>query len=160
MFKDIYGTDCKIIRPFNFYGEGMKQNDNRVIPQFFNTGINLKKIMPFSNGKQTRSYCHIIDAIPQIINVCFFGKSFIYNIGNDNNEISALMLAKKIKKILNDKVTRIKKINYPKFYPSNEPLRRCPDISKIKKEFNYKPSITLDKGLKLFSEYALKIFTK
>jgi UDP-glucuronate decarboxylase len=160
MFKDIYGTDCKIIRPFNFYGEGMKQNDKRVIPQFFNTGINLKKIMPFSNGRQTRTYCHIIDAIPQIINVCFFGKSFIYNIGNDKNEISALMLAKKIKKTLNDKVTRIKKINYPKFYPSNEPLRRCPDISKIKKEFNYKPSITIDKGLKLFSKYALKIFTK
>lgn len=160
LYKDHFGVDCKIIRPFNFYGNGMKKNDKRVIPQFFFTGINLKKIMPFSDGTQTRSYCHIIDAIPQIINVCFFGKKFIYNIGNDQEELSALVLAKKIKKILNNKSIKIANIDYPKLYPSNEPLRRCPDITKLKNEFNYKPSINIDLGLKLFSKYALENFSK
>ena len=160
MYKDYFGIDCKIIRPFNFYGDGMRKNDKRVIPQFFFTAINLKKIMPFSNGKQTRSYCHIIDAIPQIINVCFFGKKFIYNIGNNKEELSAQDLAKKIKKILNDKSIEIKNIDYPKLYPSDEPLRRCPNISKLKQEFNYKPSVNIDLGLKLFSKYAQEIFIK
>ena len=77
IFKNLFNMNCNIIRPFNFYGNGMKQNDKRVIPQFFNTAFVDNKIYPFSNGKQTRSYCHIIDAIPQIINVCLFGKNFL-----------------------------------------------------------------------------------
>ena len=57
---------------------------------------------------------------------------------------------------------KIKIINksYPKTYPSNEPLRRCPDISKLKKEFNYKPTIDIEKGIQMFSSYAKKINLK
>ena len=160
IYKNLFKISCNIIRPFNFYGNGMKQNDKRVIPQFFSTALSKKKILPFSNGKQTRSYCHIIDAIPQIINVCFYGKKFVYNIGNQNQEITATNLAKKIKKIINNKSIVIKNISYPKTYPSNEPLRRCPDVNNLKTEFAYKPSINIDLGLKLFNEYAQKNFKK
>tara|TARA_A100001015_G_scaffold275009_1_gene331892 strand:+ start:1302 stop:2345 length:1044 start_codon:yes stop_codon:yes gene_type:complete len=160
IYKNLYNLKCNIIRPFNFYGNGMRQNDKRVIPQFFSTAIKRKKIFPFSNGKQTRSYCHIIDAIPQIINVCFYGKDFIYNIGNSSEEISALVLAKKVKKIITNKSILIKNIPYPKSYPSIEPRRRCPDISKLKNEFNYKPTININLGLKYFYEYASKTFYK
>ena len=75
IYKNLFNLTCKIIRPFNFYGNGMKKNDKRVIPQFFLTALNKNKILPFGKGKQTRTYCHIIDAVPQIINVCFFGKN-------------------------------------------------------------------------------------
>ena len=160
IYKHLYNMDCNIIRPFNFYGNGMKQFDKRVIPQFFNTALIKKKIFPFSNGKQTRTYCHIIDAIPQIINVCFYGKKLVYNIGNSSNELKASDLAKKIKKVINDKSITIKNIPYPSTYPSSEPLRRCPDTSNLKKEFNYKPSINIDLGLKFFYDYAIKNFLK
>lgn len=160
IFRSLYNINCNIIRPFNFYGNGMKQFDKRVIPQFFNTALNKKKISPFSNGKQTRSYCHIIDAIPQIINICFYGKKFVYNVGNSSQEIKASELAKKIKKIINDKSIVIKNIPYPNTYPSSEPLRRCPDTSKLKYEFNYKPSIDINLGLNFFYEYARKKFLK
>lgn len=160
IYKNLYNLKCNIIRPFNFYGNGMRQNDKRVIPQFFSTAIKRKKIFPFSNGKQTRSYCHIIDAIPQIINVCFYGKDFIYNIGNSSEEISALDLAKKVKKIITNKTILIKNIPYPNSYPSIEPRRRCPDISKLKNEFKYKPTININLGLKYFYEYASKTFYK
>ncbi len=158
IFKNLFNMNCNIIRPFNFYGNGMKQNDKRVIPQFFNTAFVDNKIYPFSNGKQTRSYCHIIDAIPQIINVCLFGKNFIYNIGNPNQEIKAVDLAKKIRNIINIKSIIIKNIPYPKSYPSSEPLRRCPDVTNLKKEFRYKPSVDIDTGLELFYYYAKKKF--
>jgi nucleoside-diphosphate-sugar epimerase len=160
IYKNLYNIKCNIIRPFNFYGNGMKQNDQRVIPQFFNTAILLKKIFPFSNGKQTRSYCHIIDAIPQIINVSFYGKEFVYNIGNSLEEINAIKLANKIKNIINDKTIKIKNIPYPNTYPSKEPFRRCPNIDRLKKEFNYKPSININLGLSLFYKYAKKNFLK
>jgi|MDTC01.3.fsa_nt_gb nucleoside-diphosphate-sugar epimerase len=160
IYKSIYKINCNIIRPFNFYGNGMKQNDKRVIPQFFNTALSKKIILPFSNGKQTRSYCHIIDAIPQIINICFYGKKFVYNIGNSSQEIKASELAKKIKKIINNKSIVIKNIPYPNSYPSSEPLRRCPDTSNLKSEFNYRPTVNIDLGLRLFCEYAKKNFLK
>jgi UDP-glucuronate decarboxylase len=160
IYKNLYKIKCNIIRPFNFYGNGMKQNDKRVIPQFFSTALKKKKISPFANGRQTRSYCHIIDAIPQIINVCLFGKKFVYNIGNPLEEINALKLAKKVKKIINDKSIIIKNIKYPKSYPSDEPMRRCPNINNLRKEFNFKPSINLDLGLKLFYCYAKEFFVK
>ena len=49
-------------------------------------------------------------------------------------------------------------MEYPDAYPEDEPQRRCPDISRIKKEFSYKPIISLLKGLRLFKEYAEKNF--
>ena len=70
------------------------------------------------------------------------------------------MLAHKIKNTIKNKLIKIKNIPYPKSYPSSEPLRRCPDVTNLKKEFNYKPTINIDFGLKLFYEYAKKNFLK
>ena len=52
-----------------------------------------------------------------------------------------------------------KKIKYPKSYPSDEPKRRCPSIANFTSEFNFKPKINLNKGLKIFHEYAKKNYT-
>jgi len=150
IYKNIFNMDNKIIRPFNFYGCGMRKNDGRIIPRFFQTALYENKIYVFNHGKQTRTYCNIIDAIPIIIYICFFGKSFVYNVGNNKEETSANKVALKIKKIINNKKIRIYKINYPNNYPSDEPQRRCPNIDKIKREFRYRPKINLNKGLKLF----------
>lgn len=150
IYKNLFNMDNKIIRPFNFYGCGMRKNDGRIIPKFFQTALNMNKIFVFSDGKQTRTYCDIIDAIPVIIYICFFGKSFVYNVGNSQNEISAYGLAQKIRKTINNKKIKIYKVNYPKNYPSDEPRRRCPNIDKITKEFRYRPKINLRTGLKIF----------
>ena len=160
IFKEYFNVDVKIIRPFNFYGEGMKQNDERIIPKFFSQIINDKPITVFSNGKQTRTYCHIYDAIVMIIKVIFKGKKFVYNIGNPFEEISALNLANRIRKKNLNKNSKIVKIPYPKNYPSDEPMRRCPSINNFRSEFNFKPQIKLNKGLDYFKDYAEKKFTK
>jgi len=160
IFKEYFNVNVKIIRPFNFYGEGMRQNDSRIIPKFFSQVINNQPITVFSNGNQTRTYCHIYDAIVMIIKIIFKGKKFVYNIGNPTVEVSALNLAYKIKKIFSNKKCTIKKIPYPANYPSNEPNRRCPSISNFKSEFNFKPSINLNKGLGYFKEYAEIKFKK
>jgi UDP-glucuronate decarboxylase len=97
--------------------------------------------------------------VPIILSIIFCGKSFVYNVGNDSEEISALNIAKKIKSIFKKKLY-IKKKPYPKSYPSDEPKRRCPDLQKLINEFNYKPNVSLDIGLKLFKDYALNYFKK
>jgi UDP-glucuronate decarboxylase len=157
IYRNKYNLNSKIIRPFNFYGEGMKKNDKRVIPQFFLQALANKKIKVFSNGKQTRTYCHIDDAIEMIIAIIFFGKDFVYNVGNDKNEMSANQLAKKILKITGS-FSSISNIKYPSNYPSDEPQRRSPNIDKFKKEFGFSPKIKIDDGLKTFFDYAKKTF--
>ena len=85
--------------------------------------------------------------------VIFKGKNFVYNIGNDSPEISMTKLYSIIKENVPKKVKSIK-IDYPKNYPQVEPLRRCPDISKIKKGLNFKNRVSLDDSIKLFYNWS------
>ena len=160
IYKNNFNVNTKIIRPFNFYGEGMRFNDERIIPRFFSQALNNKPITIFSKGKQTRSYCHIYDAIIMIIKIIFNGKKFVYNVGNPNEEISAEKLAKKILKTQKNNSSKAIKAPYPKNYPSDEPMRRCPSIKNFTSEFKFKPKIKLSKGLDYFNDYAKKKFIR
>ncbi len=154
IFKNNFSVNAKIIRPFNFYGDGMRFNDERIIPRFFNQSYKNKNLTVFSNGKQTRSYCHIFDAVVMMINIIFKGKKFVYNVGNPEEEVSAEVLAKKIIKVTKNNLIKVNKISYPKNYPSDEPKRRCPSIKNFTSEFKFRPKIKLLKGLEYFNEYA------
>ncbi len=154
IFKNNFNVNAKIIRPFNFYGDGMRFNDERIIPRFFNQSYQNKNLTVFSNGKQTRSYCHIFDAVVMMINIIFKGNKFVYNVGNPSEEVSADLLARKIIKVTKNKFVKINKISYPKNYPSDEPKRRCPSIKNFTSEFKFRPKIKLLKGLEYFNEYA------
>ena len=50
-------------------------------------------------------------------------------------------------KVLN-KTPKVEIADYPGYYPSNEPLRRCPDITKSVDITKYTPKISLEEGLK------------
>ena len=63
------------------------------------------------------------------------------NLGNPN-EMSVLLLAKKIQKMTQSQ----SKIEY-KPLPQDDPKQRCPDITFAKKELGWTPKITLDEGL-------------
>ena len=77
----------------------------------------------------------------------------IYNVGNNKEEISMNSLAKIILKIYNNKKIKIKNVNYPNTYPSNEPLRRCPNIEKITMDTGFKPKIGIIESLRYFIKY-------
>lgn len=158
IYKNYYNVKAKIIRPFNFYGDGMRANDERIIPRFFFQSVNSKPITIFASGKQTRTYCHIYDAVVMMLKIIFKGKNFVYNVGNPYGEISALKLAKKILQVRKKNKSTLIKIPYPKNYPSDEPSRRCPDIKVFNDEFKFKPSISLSEGLSIFRNYAEKSF--
>ncbi len=155
IYSNYYKINTNIIRPFNIYGPGMKQNDYRIFPNFASNSLNKKKLNVYGNGNQTRTYCYISDAIEGFLRVIAIGKSGeAYNIGNDKPEISIVEVLQKFKKM--NKRLDFKKINYPKAYPADEPQRRCPDLSKARKQLNYNPKIEIDHGLRLFYDWAKK----
>lgn len=147
-YYSVYKTPIKMVRPFNVYGPGLRSSDYRVIPTFIFNGIKGKVIPVHANGKQTRTFCYISDAVTGFFKVLLSEKNGeVYNVGNDDNEINMNQLAKILNKIFGNKLN-IENISYPKGYPQGEPQRRCPDLSKIKKELGYSPNVDLEGGLR------------
>ena len=135
------------MRPFNIYGPGMRPTDYRVIPTFLYNALVGKPLPVHDTGKQTRTYCYIADALIALFKVLLSGKEGeVYNIGNDKPEITTYQLARLIQKHL-IKNAKIKLIPYPSTYPTDVPQRRCPDLTKIRRELHFKPSINLEEGL-------------
>lgn len=147
-----------IFRPHNIYGPAMGYE--HVIPQlierifilsknFTKKNINLKIQ---GNGKESRSFCYIDDAIEQIFLCSNYGKNKnIFNIGK-KDEINILNLVKKIEELLelniNVKTNKLKE---------GSVSRRCPDVKKINK-FNIKSKTSLHNGLKKTINWYLKDF--
>lgn len=149
-----YGFPVKIARPFNNYGPGLKITDKRVIPDFFKNILDGNDIEILSDGKSTRTFCYVSDAVTgylQILLSDYNGESF--NIGTDLPEISMYDLAQKIISLLDLPNKVVFKKSSDKEYLTDNPQRRCPDLSKSKKMLNYLPKVGLDEGLKKVYEY-------
>lgn len=147
VYNQQFGVPIKIARPFNIYGPGMRMKDYRVIPTFIARGITEKFLPVHGAGDQTRTFCYISDAVVGFLKVLLSGKpGEIYNIGNEKPEVTMFNLAELIAKVLANGA-KAKKIDYPSSYPAGEPQRRCPDLTKIKKELDYRAVIDLEEGL-------------
>lgn len=147
-YYSLYGTPVKIVRPFNVYGPGMLPNDFRVVPMFISHALKNEPLPVHDKGNQTRTFCYISDAITGFLKVLLSKENGeVFNVGNDDNEISMFGLATIVKKIFNGKIT-IQTVKYPKKYPQDEPKRRCPDLTKIRTKLNYKPAVNLEDGLR------------
>jgi len=87
----IYNVPVKIVRPFNIYGPGMKLNDYRVIPNFFANAFNKESLPIYGDGRQTRTFCYITDAIIAFFKILLSKNSGeVYNAGNDKEEIGMM----------------------------------------------------------------------
>ena len=109
------------------------------------------------NGKQTRTFCYVTDAITAMFLVIIKGNNFVYNIGNDKPEINMTKLHKHIEKSIKKKVV-YKNISYPKNYPQIEPQRRCPNISKLKNELNFSGKVSLNDAISRFYLWTKKYY--
>lgn len=147
-YHRVHDIPVKIVRPFNVYGPSMKADDYRVIPMFVTRALAGLPLSIHGSGNQTRTFCYISDAIIGFFKVLFSSKNGeIYNVGAENPEVNMITLANFVGKASPHPVS-VKLIDYPESYPADEPNRRCPDLSKIKKELGYAPEVTLQEGIK------------
>lgn len=153
----LYKIPIKIVRPFNIYGPGMYPDDYRVIPNYVSKALSGKPLSVYDKGFQTRTFCYISDAIAGFLKALLSKKNGqIYNIGNDDLELSMLDLAKLITNIIPD--SRISVRKHPTNYPAGNIERRCPDISKAMELLKYNPHIDLKTGLKRVVKWYRKEF--
>ena len=146
-YHRVHKVDTKIVRIFNTYGERMREEDGRAIPNFISQALNNKPITVYGNGFQTRSFCYISDLINGIYRLLMSGEHDPVNIGNPN-EMTLLQLAKVIIR-LTDSGSRI----VFKPLPTDDPKVRRPNISKANKILKWQPRIGLEEGLRKTIEW-------
>ena len=135
-----------IMRFFNICGPGQTGRYGMVIPRFVKHALLDQPINVYGDGKQTRSFTHVKDAVSAIIKLAGTGKAVgeIFNLGN-TQAISINELARKIKKLTKSKSPVIH-IPYERAYEKGfEDMRhRKPDITKLEKFINFRPNHSVD----------------
>ena len=117
---------------------------------FIVSALKNKPITIYGDGKQTRSFCYVSDTVDGLIKLMNSDCTKPVNIGNPN-EMSILELAEKIKELINSKSEIVFKE-----LPEDDPVRRCPDISKAKETLGWEPKISLEEGLERTIEWFKK----
>jgi len=153
-FHREYGVETRIVRIFNTYGPRMNLNDGRVIPNFIKQALKNEPLTVYGDGKQTRSFCYISDTVEGLIKLMNSNYIGPINIGNPR-EITILELAEKIIELTDSKSEIIFKE-----LPEDDPVRRCPDITKAKEILGWEPKIGLEEGLTKTIEWFKNILKK
>lgn len=145
--KELNGLTVRI---FNTYGPGMA-DDGRVVTEFIKAALRGKPFPVFGDGKQSRSFCFIDDMISGLIAAMEKGKvGQVYNLGNPN-EFTILQLVEEVKNLTNS--------NYELEFsalPEDDPLQRCPDITRARQELGWEPKMGLVEGLKIYIDFLKK----
>lgn len=144
-----------IVRFFNICGPGQTGRYGMVIPRFVKHALLNQPITVYGDGRQTRSFTHVNDAVWALRKMANNKKAVgeIFNLGNPNS-ISIEGLAIKIKSLTGSK-SSIVHIPYERAYEKGfEDMRhRRPDISKLKKCTNFEPTYSIDDILKDVIDY-------
>ena len=158
-YREQYGFNAIHLLPINLYGpnDSFDLQKSHVVPALIRKMVEAKKnnqnlITFWGSGNASREFLYVDDCANAIINATeYYNKSEPINIGT-GGEITIKELADKIKKIVGYKGD----IKWDITKPDGQ-LRRCLDISKAKKEFNFRIKTNLDDGLrKTFEWYIIQ----
>jgi UDP-glucuronate decarboxylase len=138
------GVHVRIPRIFNAYGPRIRSDGvyARVVPRFILQAIRGAPFTIQGSGAQTRSFCYVTDTVRGLMLLASSrGRDGeVANIGGPD-EITIASLANEIKRISGSKSgTRFMQAR------EDDPQRRCPDISKMRK-LGWRPRTSLDDGL-------------
>ena len=133
-----------IIRLFNTVGPRQTGRYGMVVPRFVQQALAAEAITVFGDGKQTRTFTHVKDAVRAILKLVEHPRAVggIFNIGG-KEEISIEGLAQLVKEVLQSS-SSIVYVPYEKAYEEGfEDMRkRVPDISKIQELIGFAPSFS------------------
>jgi dTDP-glucose 4,6-dehydratase len=146
-YHNTHKLNTKIVRIFNTYGERMRKNDGRAIPNFIRQALNGRPLSVYGSGRQTRSFCYISDLVEGIYRLMVSKVNYPMNLGNPS-ELTVTDLARKIIK-LSGSGSKIKN----KQLPVDDPKVRRPDISFARSALKWRAAVSLEKGLNKTIEY-------
>lgn len=144
-----HALPVKVVRIFNTFGPRMHPNDGRVVSNFIVAALENRPISIYGDGGQTRSFCYVDDLIEAMLRMMDGPADLIgpLNIGNPQ-ETAIGSLAETIKAMTGSSST----ISYVPL-PTDDPMQRCPDISRARTHLKWQPEVDLETGLARTIDY-------
>jgi UDP-glucuronate decarboxylase len=148
-YRRQHHLQVKIARIFNTYGPRMHPNDGRVVSNFIMQALADEPLTVYGDGSQTRSFCYVDDMVDALVRLMQSHADFTgpVNLGNPV-EHTMLELAERIIALSGSRSDIVFKP-----LPSDDPVRRKPDIALAQTNLDWQPWTSLDEGLSEAIEY-------
>lgn len=150
-----HNLKIKVVRLFNTYGPRMHPHDGRVVSNFVVSALTGKPLTVYGEGQQTRSFCYVDDLINGLVAMMHTDDSVTgpINLGNPGEFTIAELAAEVIRQVgVDPGITK-----HP--LPTDDPVRRQPDITRAKATLGWEPTIPLAEGLERTIEYFRRTLT-
>ncbi|MCS6803583.1 MAG: SDR family oxidoreductase [Acidobacteriota bacterium] len=155
-YHHTHGIDVRIARIFNVYGERMRMEDGRAVPNFIVQALRQEPITVYGDGTQTRSFCYVSDLVEGVYRLATYPNiaGEVINLGNPD-EYSLLQMARYVKEIVGASSEIVFKP-----LPQDDPKRRRPDITKARMLLGWEPQVPLKEGMQRTVAYFRKMLEK
>ncbi|MBM9593380.1 SDR family oxidoreductase [Rhodobacteraceae bacterium MCCB 386] len=137
-------VDVRVARIFNTYGPRMQPDDGRIVSNFIVQALSGKPMTIYGTGEQTRSFCYVSDLVRGLMALmeARLPHEGPVNLGNPD-EHRVLEFAR----IVADLVGARNAVRHEAL-PTDDPRRRCPDISLARELLGWEPTVSLRDGLR------------
>jgi dTDP-glucose 4,6-dehydratase len=145
-----HGVATHIVRIFNTYGERMRLDDGRVVPNLMGQALRGEPLTVYGNGQQTRSFCYVADLVEGIYRLLNTDFREPVNLGNPN-EVTILDFAKEIQELTGNRSSIVFKE-----LPQDDPKQRKPDITRARTLLGWEPKVDRREGMRRTLAYFQK----
>jgi len=148
-YRRQHGLPIKVVRLFNTYGPRMHPHDGRVVSNFIVSALDNRPLPVYGDGSQTRSFCYVDDLVDGLIAMMHSPEEVIgpINLGNPG-EFTIAELAE----LVLQQIPSEAGVEYLPL-PTDDPIRRQPDITRAKDTLGWAPTVPLADGLIRTIEY-------
>ena len=148
-YRRQHNLPIKVVRLFNTYGPRMHPHDGRVVSNFIVSALQDRPLPVYGDGSQTRSFCYVDDLIDGLVAMMNSPEDVIgpINLGNPG-EFTIAELAE----LVLQQIPSTAGIEHLPL-PTDDPIRRQPDITRAKETLGWQPTIPLSDGLTRTIEY-------
>ena len=148
-YRRQHDLPIKVARIFNTYGPRMHVEDGRVVSAFIVSALRGEPIALFGDGEQTRSFCYVDDLVAGLLRLMDTPHEVTgpVNLGG-TREITIRELAETVVRLTGSKSRIVRK-----GLPTDDPRRRCPDITMAARTLGWTPTTALETGLERTIEY-------
>lgn len=142
-YQRTFALDVRVARIFNTYGPRMQVGDGRVVSNFIVQALTHEPLTIYGSGAQTRSFCYVDDLVEGLLAYMKAPAPVAspINLGNPEEftirELAELVIA------LTGSRSRITHLPLP----SDDPVQRCPNIDRARRELGWQPRVPLRAGL-------------
>jgi len=138
----------RVARIFNTYGPRNRPDDGRVVPAFIMQALANKPLTIFGDGSQTRSFCYVSDLIQGFDRLLWGDYDQPVNLGNPHE-----MTIKEFAELIIELTGSSSVIEYHPLPHSDDPKKRCPNISLAKSVLKWEPIVSPREGFQKTIEY-------